>query len=84
TPVVASAVGGLKTSVADNVSGRLIDGHNPIAYSHVLNQLLSNPHAMDELRNGARMHAVTFGWENTTSGLIESYDRALSQSRVAP
>jgi D-inositol-3-phosphate glycosyltransferase len=84
TPVVASAVGGLKTAVADNVSGLLIDGHNPIAYSHVLNQLLSNPHVMDELGKGARMHAAAFGWEKTTSGLIESYDRALSQSRVAP
>ncbi len=82
TPVVASAVGGLKTAVADNVSGRLIEGHNPIAYSHVLNQLLTNPIARDELSRGARMHAAGFGWENTTSGLIESYDRALSNSRA--
>ncbi len=82
TPVVASAVGGLKTAVADNVSGRLIEGHNPIAYSHVLNQLLTNPNAREELSRGARMHAAGFGWENTTSGLMESYDRALSNSRV--
>ncbi len=82
TPVVASAVGGLKTAVADNVSGRLIEGHNPIAYSHVLNQLLTNPIAREELSRGARMHAAGFGWENTTSGLIESYDRALSNSRA--
>ncbi len=82
TPVVASAVGGLKTAVADNVSGRLIEGHNPIAYSHVLNQLLTNPIAREELSRGARMHAAGFGWENTTSGLMESYDRALSNSRV--
>ncbi len=82
TPVVASAVGGLKTAVADNVSGRLIEGHNPIAYSHVLNQLLTNPIARDELSRGARMHAAGFGWENTTSGLMESYDRALSNSRA--
>jgi D-inositol-3-phosphate glycosyltransferase len=84
TPVVASAVGGLKTAVADNVSGRLIQGHNPIAYSHVLNQLLSNPNVMDELRRGAKMHAAGFSWESTTSGLIQSYDRALSNSRVSP
>jgi D-inositol-3-phosphate glycosyltransferase len=83
TPVVASAVGGLKTAVADNVSGRLIDGHNPIAYAHVLNQLLMNPLAREELSKGARMHAATFGWENTTAGLIDSYDRALSNSRVS-
>jgi D-inositol-3-phosphate glycosyltransferase len=69
--------------VADNVSGRLIDGHNPIAYSHVLNQLLMNPIAREELADGARMHAATFGWENTTAGLMDSYNRALSISRVA-
>jgi D-inositol-3-phosphate glycosyltransferase len=83
TPVVASAVGGLKTAVADNVSGRLIEGHNPIAYSHVLNQLLMNPVAREELRQGARMHAAAFGWENTTAGLMDSYNRALSDSRVS-
>jgi len=83
TPVVASAVGGLKTAVSDNVSGRLIDGHNPIAYSHVINQLLMNPLAREELGKGARMHASTFGWENTTAGLIDSYNRALSNSRVS-
>lgn len=83
TPVVASAVGGLKTAVADNVSGRLIDGHNPIAYAHVMNQLLMNPLAREELSKGARMHAAAFGWENTTAGLIDSYDRALSNSRIS-
>jgi D-inositol-3-phosphate glycosyltransferase len=83
TPVVASSVGGLKIAVADNVSGRLIDGHNPIAYSHVLNQLLMNPIVREELAGGARMHAATFGWENTTAGLMDSYNRALSISRVA-
>ncbi len=83
TPVVASAVGGLKIAVADNFSGRLIEGHNPIAYSHILNQLLMNPIAREELRQGARMHAAAFGWENTTAGLMDSYNRALSNSRVA-
>ena len=82
TPVVASAVGGLKTAVADGVSGRLIQGHNPIAFSHVLNQLLINPTLRAELSAGSRMHAAAFGWENTTSGLINSYELALNKSRA--
>ena len=77
TPVVASAVGGLTTAVADNVSGRLVQGHNPIAYSHVLNQLIMNPIHRKELSLGARMHAAAFGWENTTAGLLKSYANAL-------
>ncbi len=82
TPVVASAVGGLKTAVADGVSGRLIQGHNPIAFSHVLNQLLINPTLRAELSAGSRMHAAAFGWEHTTSGLINSYELALNKSRA--
>ena len=82
TPVVASAVGGLKTAVADGVSGRLIQGHNPIAFSHVLNQLLMNPTLRAELSAGSRMHAAAFGWENTTSGLINPYELALNKSRA--
>jgi len=82
TPVVASAVGGLKTAVADGVSGRLIQGHNPIAFSHVLNQLLMNPTLRAELSAGSRMHAAAFGWEHTTSGLINSYELALNKSRA--
>ena len=77
TPVVAAAVGGLTTAVADNVSGRLIQGHNPIAYAHVLNQLILNPVYRKELSAGARMHAAAFGWENTTAGLLKSYSLAL-------
>jgi D-inositol-3-phosphate glycosyltransferase len=77
TPVVAAAVGGLTTAVADNVSGRLIQGHNPIAYAHVLNQLILNPVYRKELSAGARMHAAAFGWESTTAGLLKSYSLAL-------
>ena len=82
TPVVASAVGGLTTAVADNVSGRLVQGHNPIAYSHVLNQLIMNPIHRKELSLGARMHAAAFGWENTTAGLLKSYAIALKTYSV--
>ena len=31
TPVVATAVGGLRTAVADGISGVLVDGHDPHA-----------------------------------------------------
>lgn len=82
TPVVAAAVGGLTTAVADNVSGRLVQGHNPIAYSHVLNQLIMNPVHRKELSSGARMHAAAFGWENTTAGLLKSYANALQSYPV--
>lgn len=84
TPVIAAAVGGLTTAVADNVSGRLVQGHNPIAYAHVLNQLILNPIHRKELSAGARMHAATFGWENTTAGLLKSYSLAMESYSTSP
>ena len=36
TPVVAAQVGGLRTAVADGVSGLLVDGHDPVDYAAVL------------------------------------------------
>jgi D-inositol-3-phosphate glycosyltransferase len=78
TPVVASSVGGLRTAVADGVSGVLIGSHDPIDYSHAISALISNPGRLHELSAGARMHAATFGWSATTAGLIATYRAAMA------
>lgn len=49
TPVVASSVGGLRTAVADGVSGVLIGSHDPIDYSHAISALINNPGRLHEL-----------------------------------
>lgn len=76
TAVVAAAVGGLRTAVADGVSGRLVAGHDPHDYATVLGDLLSHPAARDRLAAGARGHAEAFGWSATAARLIDSYARA--------
>jgi D-inositol-3-phosphate glycosyltransferase len=81
TPVVASAVGGLRTAVNHDVSGVLIDGHSVSSYAHTLASLLRNPERLDQLSRGARMHAATFGWESTTVGLLDSYRAAIANYR---
>ena len=40
TPVVATAVGGLRTAIADGISGVLVDGHDPRAWSSILARLI--------------------------------------------
>jgi D-inositol-3-phosphate glycosyltransferase len=37
TPVVATAIGGLRTAVSDGISGSLVDGHDPKAWFVVIN-----------------------------------------------
>lgn len=78
TPVVATAVGGLRTAVADGISGVLVDGHDPRAWSSVLARLLQAPQRRVLLSMGAIEHASHFGWGATSRGTLDIYDRVLS------
>jgi D-inositol-3-phosphate glycosyltransferase len=78
TPVVATAVGGLRTAVADGISGVLVDGHDPRAWSSVLARLLQEPQRRVLLSMGAVEHASHFGWGATSRGTLDIYDRVLS------
>lgn len=82
TPVVASAVGGLRTAVLNGTSGVLIDGHSTNAYAQELSSLLAHPERLSALSAGARMHAATFGWDVTTAGLLDSYRSAIADHRA--
>ena len=81
TPVVAASVGGLRTAVADGVSGVLIPGHDPRMYAETILRLLADRARMAELQAGARMHAAGFGWDNTTRGLLATYRAAVDESQ---
>ena len=79
TPVVATAVGGLRTAVADGISGSLVDGHDPRAWSAVISRLLLEPERRLLLSMGAVEHASHFGWDATARGILDVYDRVLSK-----
>ena len=87
TPVVATAIGGLRTAVADGISGVLVDGHDPKAWSSVIARLLQTPDRRAELGAGAVEHASHFGWEKTAHGIHEIchhlQDAAASRSHGA-
>jgi D-inositol-3-phosphate glycosyltransferase len=79
TPVVAAAVGGLPTAVADDVSGLLVDGHDPQQWAKVLTDLLRTPSVLGRLADGARGHAERFSWERTAEGLLVAYREAAQE-----
>ena len=79
TPVVATAIGGLRTAVSDGISGCLVDGHDPKAWSAVISRLLAEPARRLLLSMGAVEHASHFGWENTARKTLDVYDWALSK-----
>ena len=82
TPVVATAIGGLRTAVADGISGSLVDGHDPRAWSAVISRLLMEPERRLLLSMGAVEHASHFGWDATARGTLDVYDRVLSKGSV--
>jgi D-inositol-3-phosphate glycosyltransferase len=81
TPVVATAVGGLRTAVADGISGVLVDGHDPKAWSSVISRLLQEPQRRVLLSMGAIEHASHFGWDVTARGTLDVYDLVISDLR---
>ena len=81
TPVVATAVGGLRTAVADGISGVLVDGHDPKAWSSVISRLLQEPQRRILLSMGAIEHASHFGWDVTARGTLDIYDQVISEAR---
>ena len=83
TPVVATAVGGLRTAIADGISGVLVDGHDPRAWSSVLARLIQEPQRRVLLSMGAIEHASHFGWDATARGTLDIYDRIIATSASA-
>ena len=83
TPVVATAVGGLRTAIADGISGVLVDGHDPRAWSSILARLLQEPQRRVLLSMGAIEHASHFGWDATARGTLDIYDQVITDAARA-
>jgi len=78
TPVVAAAVGGLRTAVRDGSSGVLVDGHDPCVWAREMEKLIGSPGRLAELSRGAIEHASAFGWPATADQLIGVYTGAMN------
>jgi len=76
TPIVASSVGGLRTAVADGVSGVLVNTHDPQDWARALGSVALFPAERDRLGSGARLHARRFGWNATSERMLDCYAAA--------
>ncbi|WP_434741833.1 D-inositol-3-phosphate glycosyltransferase [Micromonospora sp. SH-82] len=82
TPVVAAAVGGLVTAVRDQVSGVLVDSHDPQDWARTLEHLLPDRAKRVALGRGAERHARDFSWNRTAAGLLAVYDATIAEHRA--
>ncbi len=81
TPVIAASVGGLRTAVADGVSGLLVEGHDPREWARVLDGVVAAPAYRERLAASARAHAQQFAWSATAEGLLDGYRGAAARFR---
>jgi D-inositol-3-phosphate glycosyltransferase len=83
TPVVAAAVGGLRTAVRHNYSGLLVDSHDPRHYAKAVRELIAAPRTLARLAHGAGEHASRFGWSATVDGLLQLYAAVTAEAAAA-
>jgi D-inositol-3-phosphate glycosyltransferase len=81
TPVIAAAVGGLTTVVADGVSGLLLDTHEPDEWAHAIGRVLFDDGLRARLAAGARARSGAFSWEETAERTLDVYARARAALR---
>ncbi|WP_047260489.1 D-inositol-3-phosphate glycosyltransferase [Corynebacterium uterequi] len=81
TPVVAARVGGLPIAVKDEVTGLLVDGHDPRAWADALEELLDDDARRIAMGKAGVAHAHTFSWAAAAQRLNEVYARACSTPR---
>lgn len=72
-PVVAAAVGGLRTIVDDGVSGRLVPGHDPAEWADVLAGALADAELRTAWAAAARPAAERFGWDAAADQVLKVY-----------
>ncbi|MFC5886529.1 D-inositol-3-phosphate glycosyltransferase [Kitasatospora sp. CM 4170] len=79
TPVVAAAVGGLPVAVRDGVTGTLVHGHDPVAWSVALEPYATDPGLVAQRGAAAARHAAAFGWDTAAATTAEVYAGSLAR-----
>ncbi|HKC83980.1 MAG TPA: glycosyltransferase [bacterium] len=74
-PVVGSDVTGLRSVIRDDVSGYLIEGHDPAAYAERIGRLLDDPEMAQQMGRRGRLLAQRFSWTRTADRLQMLFER---------
>jgi D-inositol-3-phosphate glycosyltransferase len=81
-PVVASSVSGLRSVVRDDVSGYLIDGHDPAAYAERIGRLIDDPELARQMGARGRLLAQRFSWSRTADRLELLFERIADRAQL--
>jgi D-inositol-3-phosphate glycosyltransferase len=81
-PVVGADVAGLRSVVRDEVSGYLLDGHDPAAYAERMGRLLDNPDLAQQMGRRGRLLAQRFSWTRTADSLQRLFEGVKEQVQL--
>lgn len=81
-PVVAAAVGGLRTLVRDGETGYLIEGRDPGDYAAAIDSILSSPEHASALGAAAAAVASRYPWSGLASRLQRIYAELIAESSL--
>jgi D-inositol-3-phosphate glycosyltransferase len=81
-PVVASGVSGLRSVVRDEVSGYLIDEHDPAAYAERIGRLLENSELAQQMGRRGRLLSQRFSWTRTADRLEELFEQVVAGNQA--
>jgi D-inositol-3-phosphate glycosyltransferase len=82
TPVVAAAVGGLRTLVDHGRTGFLVEGRDPAVYAAYAEQVLTNPALARMLSHDAAQRARDYTWSTAAARLRRVYADLTARSLV--
>ena len=78
TPVIGSAVGGIRSTVRDGVSGYLVPPRKAAALADGLAELAANPALREAMGQAGRELAYRhYTWARVTSQIAAVYERAI-------
>ena len=82
TPVVAAAVGGLRTLVEHEGTGFLVEGRDPRAFAAHVQEILTVPSVARELGEHAALRARDYTWSTAAGRLRRIYSDITSRALV--
>jgi D-inositol-3-phosphate glycosyltransferase len=82
-PVVAAAVGGLRSIVEHGRTGFLVDGHDPAWFAAYVDEILASPALAGELGRAAAERARSYTWSTTAARLRRLYADLATRAPVA-
>ena len=77
TPVIASAVGGLRYVVEDGVTGHLVEGHDPADHAGRVLSILGDAKGRARMGEAGVLRSLRFSWDATAAGMLSVYRELL-------